>query len=434
MSSSTTWSPIDCLPAAKLTASGLLDLQEHEILLWTWRQGDMELRAASANDEPMAALTPGGNLANTTGKTWKDRSINLSVSISTHRIVLFSNDNDSSSSSNNNSSSKNKGKARFLHLSNILSSSLETSMFKSPKILLVSVLGELLLVFRGDKASTNAKDAFSFLQTATRRQEWETATKLTRMNQEQKEQNQEKVGVDAILSRTTARHQQAATVTDQAFTGDAETLLQEAAALVQIIHKYVATLDKHEKVDGDESNDTERLASMLKDMGMTSALSKADYKGREDAYYSQLARELADFLRPKLKNTMMTLTDVYCLYNRARGSNLLSPEDLLHAIDHMERLSLGLSHRVFPTTGLRVLQDAALDDDQLAKRILQEFAEETKTTAGITEIEASRRLHVSVLLAHEQLLAAERSGYLVRDETTESIRFFPNRFNEWVVK
>jgi ESCRT-II complex subunit VPS36 len=419
--SSTTWSPIDCLPAAKLTASGLLDLQEHEILLWTWRQGDMELRAG---DEPMAALTPGGNLANTTGKTWKDRSINLSVSISTHRIVLFSNDNDSTGNS--------KGKARFLHLSNLLSSSLETSMFKSPKIILVSVLGDLLLVFRGDKASINAKDAFSFLQTATRRQEWETESKLTKMNQEQKEQNQEKVGVDAILSRTTARHQQAATVTDQAFTGDAETLLQEAAALVQIIHKYVATLDKHEKADGDENNDTERLASMLKDMGMASALSKADYKGREDAYYSQLARELADFLRPKLKNTMMTLTDVYCLYNRARGSNLLSPEDLLHAIDHMERLSLGLSHRVFPTTGLRVLQDAALDDDQLSKR-LQEFAE-TKTTAGITEIESSRRLHVSVLLAHEQLLAAERGGYLVRDETTESIRFFPNRFNEWVVK
>lgn len=429
--SSTTWSPIDCLPAAKLTASGLIDLQEHEILLWTWRQGDMELRAGVAN-EPMAALTPAGNLANTKGKTWKDRSINLSVSISTHRIVFFSNDNDSSSSS-----SQNSNNARFLHLSNLLSSSLETSLFKSPRILLVSVLGDLLLVFRGDKASTNAKDAFSFLQTATRRQEWETASKLTKMNQEQKEQNQEKVGVDAILSRTTARHQQAATVTDQAFTGDAETLLQEAAALVQIIHKYVATLDKqHEKGGGgggggDENNDTERLASMLKDMGMASALSKADYKGREDAYYSQLARELADFLRPKLKNTMMTLTDVYCLYNRARGSNLLSPEDLLHAIDHMERLSLGLSHRVFPTTGLRVLQDAALDDDQLAKR-LQEFAE-TKTT-GITEIEASRRLHVSVLLAHEQLLAAERSGYLVRDETTESIRFFPNRFNEWVVK
>jgi ESCRT-II complex subunit VPS36 len=428
--SSPTWSPIDCLPAAKLTASGLLDLQEHEILLWTWRQGDMELRAGVA-DEPMVALTPAGNLALTTGKTWKDRSINLSVSISTHRIVFFNNYSDSHKNSNSNISSSTAAhpKARFLHLSNLLSSSLETTLFKSPKILLVSVLGDLLLVFRGDKASTNAKDAFSFLQTATRRQEWEMESKLSKMNQDQKEQNQDKVGVDAILSRTTARHQQAATVTDQAFTGDAEKLLQEAAALVQIIHKYVATLDKHEKVGDGE--DTERLASMLKDMGMASALSKADYKGREDAYYSQLARELADFLRPKLKNTMMTLTDIYCLYNRARGSNLLSPEDLLQAIDHMERLSLGLSHRVFPTTGLRVLQDAALDDDQLAKR-LQEFTE-TKTT-GITDIEASRRLHVSVLLAHEQLLAAERSGYLVRDETTESIRFFPNRFNEWVVK
>ena len=27
----------------------------------------------------------------------------------------------------------------------------------------------------------------------------------------------------------------------------------------------------------------------------------------------------------------MTLTDVYCLYNRARGTDLISPDDLLQA-------------------------------------------------------------------------------------------------------
>jgi ESCRT-II complex subunit VPS36 len=36
---------------------------------------------------------------------------------------------------------------------------------------------------------------------------------------------------------------------------------------------------------------------------------------------------------------MMPLPDVYCLYNRARGVELISPDDLLHAI------------RLFPQVG-----------------------------------------------------------------------------------
>jgi hypothetical protein len=52
----------------------------------------------------------------------------------------------------------------------------------------------------------------------------------------------------------------------------------------------------------------------------------------------------------------MTLTDVYCLYNIARASSLISPEDLLQAVSYMPALRLGMSQRLFPS-GLTVLQD-----------------------------------------------------------------------------
>lgn len=41
--------------------------------------------------------------------------------------------------------------------------------------------------------------------------------------------------------------------------------------------------------------------------------------------------QLADFLRVPLERAggMMTLPDVYCLFNRARGTELVSPDDLL---------------------------------------------------------------------------------------------------------
>jgi ESCRT-II complex subunit VPS36 len=43
--------------------------------------------------------------------------------------------------------------------------------------------------------------------------------------------------------------------------------------------------------------------------------------------------QLADFLALHLDKTqgVMTLPDVYCLFNRARGSELVSPEDLIKA-------------------------------------------------------------------------------------------------------
>jgi hypothetical protein len=46
---------------------------------------------------------------------------------------------------------------------------------------------------------------------------------------------------------------------------------------------------------------------------------------------------------------MMTLTDVYCLYNRARGTSLISPDDLLEACGLFVRLGVGMHVRDFPT-------------------------------------------------------------------------------------
>lgn len=413
-----TWSPIDCLPAAKLTGSGLLPPDEQEVILWNRGSGEggvsNELR--STDEDPMQALTPAGNLANTHGKTWVDRSTELSVTITTHRILFVQQLKETASAGVIH-------KGRFLHLSNLLSCHLEAAMFKAPRILLMTVLGELFLIFRGDKASQNAKDALQNLETALRRQEWETAERLERQSKQMNNSEQRtRVGVDAIVSRNEARHQQAASVTEAAFTGDAESLLQEAVALVKIIQKYVATVERHED-NNDEDND--KLAALLQNMGMTTALRKADFQGREKAYYAQLSRQLADFLRPKLKESlMMTLTDVYCLYNRARGTNLISPEDLLQAVDRLDDLKLGLSARTFPS-GLRVIQDDALTQDAWRARLVE------AAKNGCTSNTVAHELNLSWILANELLLQAEQEGALVRDEASESLRFYPNRFEEW---
>lgn len=61
----------------------------------------------------------------------------------------------------------------------------------------------------------------------------------------------------------------------------------------------------------------------------------------------------------------MVLTDVYCRVNRARGLELLSPEDLLNACRMMDNMDLPLKLYLFES-GVKVLQLKSLDDESVA--------------------------------------------------------------------
>ena len=93
----------------------------------------------------------------------------------------------------------------------------------------------------------------------------------------------------------------------------------------------------------------------------------------------------------------------------------------------MSRLQLGMSPRDFPS-GVKVVQDDSFDEEKMAER-LQELAR----ARPLVVLDVSRELHISALRANEQLVAAERLGYLCRDVTLESTRFYFNRFGEFTI-
>lgn len=232
---------------------------------------------------------------------------------------------------------------------------------------------------------------------------------------------------------------------------DIDSFLREATELIKVIQKYSATIERERSATSSggrvdkTGKDTEKLVGMMENMGMTSALSE---KQSGSVYHKQLARQLVDFLRHNDKLTkaggMMTLTDVYCLFNRARGTNMVSPEDLLKALDLMKELNLGISKRSFKS-GVVVIQDDEFDDEIMAKKLAElssssmnppsqsgidnQFTELTGSSiGGITVMDVCRSLKTSALLANEQLLSAEQMGWLCRDSTIEGVRFFPNLF------
>ena len=54
-------------------------------------------------------------------------------------------------------------------------------------------------------------------------------------------------------------------------------------------------------------------------------------------YHSELAKEIEKFAFGVLDKFggVLALVDLYCMYNRARGTDLISPEDLLIACERM---------------------------------------------------------------------------------------------------
>ncbi|KAJ6295629.1 hypothetical protein OIU78_023620 [Salix suchowensis] len=82
-------------------------------------------------------------------------------------------------------------------------------------------------------------------------------------------------------------------------------------------------------------------------------------------YHQQLSRQLADFVRIPLEKAggMINLIDIYCLFNHARGTELISPEDLLQACSLWEKFDVPVMLRKFDS-GVKVIQNKSHSDEE----------------------------------------------------------------------
>ena len=440
------WSPLTCIAPAPLSPSGLVLLESNDGEVLTLTRTNVELRYEGSS--PLPRPTSSDNQA--PSESWNARDIHLTVHITTHRIVFID-----------------EGEVIGGSIPMALLQTLNPSggpSFRSPKAsykieLSTLAYGDLQIVFRGGESNSYAKsskdrdEAYNAIDRAWKRKAWQTKerTAVKEALRPSTAVAARKVGVDAIMTKNEMRHRENADLADAAFAtttkssarrkiNDIDAFMGEASELIKVIQKYAVTIEREQKASANNDNtmskkekDTDKLVGMLENMGMTSALSE---KQLGSAYHKQLARQLVDFLRYKDKLSqaggMMTLTDVYCLFNRARATNMISPEDLLKAIDLMKEMSLGLSKRTFKS-GVVVIQDDAFDDEIIAKRLTDLAIDSMRTkqlTPGITVMDASRSLKISALLANEHLLSGEQMGLLCRDVTIEGIRYYPNLFNE----
>ncbi|CAK0763346.1 hypothetical protein CVIRNUC_003048 [Coccomyxa viridis] len=233
-------------------------------------------------------------------------------------------------------------------------------------------------------------------------------------------------GVAGILRR---QQQQAASTDrtmEQAF-ADLRGLMALAGDMVQLAERFREALAEQARLAGGTPED-HMDASMEADlisMGIASPVTKATSGA---LYHRELSRQLVDFLTPRINRAggMMPLPDVYCLFNRARGTELISPDDLLTAVKLLPAIGAQLTFRQF-ASGVLVVQSHAHSDEQVRAQLL-ELTGSSGLGSSLTSSNVAAALHVPLAIASEHLLAAEGCGALCRDDGPEGLRFYRNVF------
>nr|DAD29252.1 TPA_asm: hypothetical protein HUJ06_030720 [Nelumbo nucifera] len=144
-----------------------------------------------------------------------------------------------------------------------------------------------------------------------------------------------------------------------------------------------------------------------------------------------LSLRLADFVRIPLERAggMIALIDVYCLFNRARGTELISPEDLLQACAIWEKFDVPVMLRKFDS-GVMVIQNKSHSDEEVLAKIKSIVLKSEALKNGISPSDAAIALGIAPLMAKEHLLTAESKGLLCRDISPEGFRFYINLFKD----
>ncbi|KAI8330201.1 EAP30/Vps36 family-domain-containing protein [Chlamydoabsidia padenii] len=235
---------------------------------------------------------------------------------------------------------------------------------------------------------------------------------------EQQQQQRKGMGLQGIQQRM----EQVSTETNETMTDafqDLDRLIAKANDMVKLAENISAKMNKSDPNDPDIST----LRGYMVDLGISNPVTKGT---AGSIYHQELSRELAEFLDKfytNKENDLKPLTDIYCIFNRARGVALISPEDLYKACQQFEILNL--PYRLRPFNGLLVVQSISMNDELVSKKIL----DLVKSHDGhLTALELAHIEQWALTVALEQLKMTEQKGLLCRDEGPGGLVFYENLF------
>lgn len=235
-------------------------------------------------------------------------------------------------------------------------------------------------------------------------------------------------GIGRIENRLKSKHEDTDKNISVAFQ-DLSQLMTMAQQMTRLSKSIASKIKEHgSQVTTDE---TVLFKSHLLELGIEQQIdmglaSKSSYSSR-DRYYEDLARQIASIVKPVMERSrqdQLTLSDTYCCFNRARGMDLVSPEDIKNACEKMKSIPDLQLKMVQYKSGLLVIQSQTCNDED----VLGKTVSLVEQAGCLTPLQLASRSSISVQLARQRLCEAELEGKLCRDQSIEGLKFYPNKF------
>lgn len=218
-----------------------------------------------------------------------------------------------------------------------------------------------------------------------------------------------KFGIHSIEEAANSKHVKGDAVMAEAF-ADLRALMSRAEEVIKLVEAY-------------------GNSDLAISLGIGTSISRETASGKK-TFYHQLARELTDFFYSSKilskEGGAMTLHDVYAVYNRSRGIELVSPHDLRTAVELADDLGLPIRLRKLHS-GVFIVEEKLYIPTH--ERLVQWMSrlEPWQADTGVSAQDVSNHFGWSIYIATEELESADLKGHLCRDEQPQAVRYFVNQ-------
>lgn len=248
------------------------------------------------------------------------------------------------------------------------------------------------------------------------------------------------VGIAGLERRGLEQRQNNEAMIGNAFE-DLEALMTSAKEIIALAEQFA----QQANLGSNGSSEDNALASQS-----ASALGLITTKdmlgsGSESLYVSELSRNLAEWLTDDTRGVLrrgggiMTLVDLWAMFNRARGGvELVSPADFEKAARMWDTLKLPIRLRQFKS-GLLVVQGRDRTDEKTIASLLtwlkslhsqmlgSDITWDLRLYGrGVTAQETAEKFGWSVGVAIEELEMAEEAGAVCREQSLDGFKFWEN--------
>ncbi|ODV88671.1 hypothetical protein CANCADRAFT_127269 [Tortispora caseinolytica NRRL Y-17796] len=239
-----------------------------------------------------------------------------------------------------------------------------------------------------------------------------------------------RLGIHALEQLSLQQRAQTSAILSGAL-GDLDSLMQHAGKVVEVaqnLAKQMAIAPEGIVPKETQERFLEQASAMS--LAVPSSISR-NVTSNAHGYYREIARDLAEFLslpQNSLRNTggIMGLADLYASYNRARSLDLVSPHDLLHAVEEFKNLDLPVS--LTTVAGVKVIQSEA--DARRAQQNLLKILQECPGSSVI-QLAIKSQYSTAVVSAHLQIL--EDAARVCLDRAPTVLQYYINEFDSFII-